>query len=655
MSLIHYGWPVPVPNDVHKPFVYDRAFNEASFSGLVFVFMSAMMLIATLIGWSMILCRFGSLAAFKDFLRVSDAEFIFFLPVPFLIGYPIFVVIVRAITIFVPPYFGSIVAIIIMAALGALPVLAHLRRGNLPSIHIGALGMGAAFLVVITFLALLFQIQPFPHHHLTGDATRFYVEILEEISRGPGGFKNATVAMFGHHYDEFMFSIPTFALLDLVTNKWSPYEPFWMITGVSKAAAFCFLYVLFRHFGAKIWLTAVFTLLLFFGTYSANPLGMVLYSDSVTPLVSTLHIGRVITDVLIWLVFLLLLCPTDAPRVRWERIYLASCLFLYGAGISAITISNTSVLILFGAALAIAGLTRSYLVALKSESPASTHGDTARRLFAILMVTMIAVAFFSHIPTLNVTLRGYALLLAIVVAPVLVVAIYGLQSYSPAPNAGGGKPVEWKNLLLIAGGLVFGILILGSELLRRTLPMMQTITEFFGLENTGYHKPLLSREIFQGAFQVFVQSKEVAYSNSFGIFVNWYAMLFMVWFLPFFLRPVWTGTNASRSSILDTNRLMLFLLISAWAFLIGLFIVNFVFFGGTVRDWFKTRFTEPWLYSSLIVVFIMVAAVGSRLQRVLVGLFCVIWIAGPHYSKSYPILLQLEPNYKYLMKALGLG
>ena len=53
----------------------------------------------------------------------------------------------------------------------------------------------------------------------------------------------------------------------------------------------------------------------------------------------------------------------------------------------------------------------------------------------------------------------------------------------------------------------------------------------------------------------------------------------------------------------------------------GFFLISYAYFGGGIHGHYALRFSEPWLYTNLVITFLIISYKGTTIQKKLTVIF----------------------------------
>jgi len=617
--LSHFWWPVIPPNDVMGDKVYlhklskNDNFIYALLINLFYLF------VCNLTGWKL----FGK-KIYDNYTSYKNIPIkILIFNSSFVLIYPLIVASTRVLSIFID--YNLLVYITIFFYL--IIILGEFNnfksKSNLFSKNI------ISYLLFFIFLLTSFivmQVQPFSHHYLTGDATRFYIDfakiLIPDLSYIP---------LINYHYDEFIFNFFPTIIINYKYDDISLYMPYWLLESYFKFSFFSLLIIFFCHMNCKIHESILITLFIFFGNFSSYPFSMLHLSDSVTPLVNSLQSGRIFNDFMfipIGYVFLSL-------NYFNHRLFKIFILFILGIGLSSLTQGVSVELLSFSVIWYFS------IFFINSNFKYLTN----RLLFKKYLIILISVTIL-FIPIIfnydiNLTYRIFFLVLLILVTSFIgiLVPCYLINNFPK-----NYVFIITNNLKFLIMGLFFGFLFLGGPLISISQPYINGLFEYFPLIHTSYDIDFLFRDAyFESPIFFDSYSDHLPYLKDIKHFYTYFAVIFL--FILLYLFNYEYIKNNTYINVL--NFAFIFYLIS---FILGMIILKFVDFQGSIGglNHLKTRFIEPYIYGLLTVIFISISKNSFNIFKNIFYAILLLLIILPQLG-TYKFYKQFFVNIKYLL------
>lgn len=487
------------------------------------------------------------------------------------------------------------------------------------------------FSLFFTVLVLLYRMGG---HKMIGDGAVSYLTYLRNFSLGQG--TTLKLPILFEHYDELLYLYPIFFLF---RSSISPLVIPWVITALSKVSAAGIIFLFFRFYNIKS-IYAVFGIIfVFFGSTSINPLRYMLLFDSGNPMMNVLHIGRVISCILI--PFSVIMTHSVLPinqffSKKTKSIFSFICLLAI-VGLTATSVHNLLYYVLFSLLILLVTFYKSHLRQLLSNT---LKYKTLVQLFYIFAIAVPTILSF-HEKVRGKILPGVLLFISILLLLVLLSSLFFSNPFKNVSSQNNTKNI----ISFIFAGCLIGAFL--GNLMGKALSEKIDLISLYGtslLQRPGINTNITSLTSLTPFSDNFGCGPS-PYCFSSEYFILFYGLILLaLWFIIKSLLEQKDDSNDWNYYITPT------LLLTTILFLTALFFVNFVEFSSlTIMTWVWSRFIEVPCYA-IIMYFIVIGFRGGRNKKILVSIFLVTWSIIPFFANSRPV--QIYFNLIDLLKNL---
>jgi len=360
---------------------------------------------------------------------------------------------------------------------------------------------------------------------------------------------------------------------------------------------------------------------------------MTIYADSVTPLINSIQPGRVFVDLELWVFYFFIFSNYSKLNINNSK-HRKIPFIILGIGVS--TITNMSIIVLLGLLF----VNYYYYTNINFNFK---YDNIKIVIVKIVTIALITSVFTLFIPQLNFNLRSFLLFLCLITLPIYIIFSESISGKLKLLN------LIPKPVLPLVFGLIIGILFFGGPMAGKTKLMLEPI--FNSLQvNTAYSVDLFIRDsvVIDGVkFFIEANSEHLNYLNSFA---NFNLNFFLIFALGL-IAVIGIKGNARHGEELIIRH---YIILSIWGLAFGLFVIKTILFQGAIGglDHLKTRFTEPWIISLLIGIFIYCGIQKNKYLNILIMVFTLIWTIGPEISGSWQLYKQIIPNINYIKSFL---
>ena len=451
--------------------------------------------------------------------------------------------------------------------------------------------------------------------HFNGHGYNQYAYLLDYWKQDPPGH----LLIVKKHYDELMFNY--FLTLPL-PKEFPNILSWWLTLGLMKVSVFAFIFLFLRKMGFSFIMSLISVLFLYAGTTSLLAAKYYMLFDSSNLLYFTVHSGR-----MVGIIFIFLMIGDALFSSSQNRLPLVFFL-LSGLGIAATTLSNPFWL----------GVIYCGLVIYNSNPYASgkkfldSNGTALCYSAVIASMMMYALDFKSP---LFYKFRMAALIL---------VAVLAVSRLLPKHDGAGIKTGTGDKLLVRQGavlgaGLLIGLIFLGNIAAgnpwqKTFVTALKPIIGSVEIRDIPQMKgsPLVSEG---GTFAV-GDHRELGTFNEYcrGLtqFVDYYGLILMMILAVnyFIVRARGAGQEFLRADLV----LYEIFLMAAASLPCFLFFTDFVQYGS--RAWLKTRLLEIPVYVIILIFFYFVNRFCGKSQKIILGAVVLVYTFVPFVMTQRP-------------------
>jgi len=554
------------------------------------------------------------------FNRQIETLIILSLSFPF--GYLICVAINRIVSIVLIQNYALIVLIFVYTTL--MTVLTGIRIYG-RNFNIGTVKpfFVFSFFLIISLIIFLQTLTG----HITGDSI---AGLIQGIIDNNFLDSHKKFPIITKQYDEILYLYP---FLKYITQPNSNYLLFWWgLNAFSKMFAAAAIFLFCNHFALKFSTTMFILFLTLFGCHFFYPFGGYrLLFDAGNPLGYSLHIGRVISAILPFLVFLFL---KDFKITKKKTLLHITALFLLGLGLSSLTI-NVFLVPLVGIIL---------WISLSIFPKRINILKTSSLIFAFIFLLYPFIIYNrSNFFTISAFLLfSFILFLSVTFIPLISDIKLCFQS--------GNRLFI---LIPLGAGTIIGSLFLGNVFILK----LQHLINMLFPDITIYSQIKLTTKVDLFKASIYCGQVALVHCTGIGPFLRSFGFINIMISLAFFYLSKLFKKN--RAGLHLGPILASILYTGSFFFLLGMFFYDFVNVDGDlgwVQVWFKSRMIETSYYFILASSIIIIEASSIKVYKALVISSTTIWISFQFiYFNHFDHITSFFKNLTYIYKHLLFG
>ena len=606
---IFYGFSPPI--DVFSP---SPEATWEKFYGFSPPVIALLMITCTAVGW------FGYQLSKPFYRGITGSNRLLEYIAGFFIGYTCLLGPLRLLSLFLP-YTWIYVPTMIFLIAGIVLLTAcspKYPRGSSSLSPQRMFSWQSAVLVLVLIVLLVSELFLFVHQgdfHFNGHGYNQYAYLLDEWKQGPP----VHFPIIMKHYDELMFN---YFLTAPLPKEFPIILSWWLTLGLMKVSIFAFIFLFFRKMGFSFIMSLICVLFLYAGTTSLLATKYYMLFDSSNLLYFTVHSGR-----MVGIIFIFLMIGDALFSSSQNRLPLVFFL-LSGLGIAATSLSNPLWL----------GATYGGLIIYNSGRYASgkkfldPNGTVLCYSAVIASMMMYALDFESP---LSYKFRMAALAVVVVLA---VSRLLPKHDGVGVKTDIGHKLLVKQGAVLLAGvltGLIFlGNMFAGNPLQRIFVTALKPIIGSVEIRDLPAMKgaPIVSEG---GTFAV-GDHRELRTFNEYckGLtsFADYYGLiLVMILATNYFIVNARRAGQGFLRAELVLYEIFLIAVASLPCFF---FFTDFVQYGS--RTWLKTRLLEIPVYVIILIFFYFANRFCTKSQKIILGAVLLVYTFVPFVMTQRP-------------------